>query len=62
MKFKIHFEFKASLRKFQDLNSWDATYFYRGIQNHARSRLILVDAPTQREAYATAKHLGRVTL
>jgi hypothetical protein len=27
MKFKIHFEFRASLRKFQDLNFWDATEF-----------------------------------
>jgi hypothetical protein len=26
MKFEIHFEFRASLRKFQDLNFWDATY------------------------------------
>jgi hypothetical protein len=25
MKFEIHFEFGASLRKFQDLNFWDAT-------------------------------------
>jgi hypothetical protein len=25
MKFEIHFEFRASLRKFQDLNLWDAT-------------------------------------
>jgi hypothetical protein len=25
MKFKIHFEFRASLRKFQDLNFWGAT-------------------------------------
>jgi hypothetical protein len=25
MKLEIHFEFKASLRKFQDLNFWDAT-------------------------------------
>jgi hypothetical protein len=25
MKFEIHFEFTASLRKFQDLNFWDAT-------------------------------------
>jgi hypothetical protein len=24
MKFEIHFEFRASLRKFQDLNFWDA--------------------------------------
>jgi hypothetical protein len=39
----------------------DAGIFYRGIWNHARSRLILVGAPTQREAHARAKHLGRVT-
>jgi hypothetical protein len=25
MKFEIHFEFRASLRKFQYLNFWDAT-------------------------------------
>jgi hypothetical protein len=25
MKSEIHFEFRASLRKFQDLNFWDAT-------------------------------------
>jgi hypothetical protein len=25
MKLEIHFEFRASLRKFQDLNFWDAT-------------------------------------
>jgi hypothetical protein len=25
MKFEIHFEFRANLRKFQDLNFWDAT-------------------------------------
>jgi hypothetical protein len=25
MKFEIHFEFRASLRIFQDLNFWDAT-------------------------------------
>jgi hypothetical protein len=25
MKFKIHFEFRASLIKFQNLNFWDAT-------------------------------------
>jgi hypothetical protein len=36
-------------------------YFYRGIHNRARSRLILVGAPTQREAHASAKHHGRVT-
>jgi hypothetical protein len=37
-------------------------YFYRGIQNHARSRLILVGAPTQRITHMRAKHYGRVTL
>jgi hypothetical protein len=40
----------------------DADNFYRGIRNHARFRLILIDAPTQREAHARAKNLGRVTL
>jgi hypothetical protein len=25
MKFEIHFEFRASLRKFHDLKFWDAT-------------------------------------
>ena len=25
MKFEIHFEIRASLTKFQDLNFWDAT-------------------------------------
>jgi hypothetical protein len=28
MKFEIHFEFRVSLRKFQDLNFWDATLFF----------------------------------
>jgi hypothetical protein len=32
-------------------------YFYRGIRNHARSQLILIGAPTQREAHARDKHL-----
>jgi hypothetical protein len=36
-------------------------HFYRGIRNHARSRLILVGAPTQREAHTRTKHHGRVT-
>jgi hypothetical protein len=26
MKFEIHFEFRVSLRKFQNLNFWDATF------------------------------------
>jgi hypothetical protein len=30
MKFEIHFEFRASLRKFQDLNFWDATSGHLG--------------------------------
>ena len=29
-KFKNHFEFRASLRKFQDLNFWDATAIHLG--------------------------------
>jgi hypothetical protein len=39
MKFEIHFEFRASLRKFQDLNFWDATgkLGAAGIQGFARS-------------------------
>jgi hypothetical protein len=39
----------------------DAGIFTKVIRNRARSRLILVGAPTQREAHARAKHLGRVT-
>jgi hypothetical protein len=39
----------------------DADNFYQGIRNHVRFWLILVGAPTQREAHARAKHLGRVT-
>jgi hypothetical protein len=35
-------------------------YFYQGIWNHARSRLILVGAPTQRVAQTRAKHHDRV--
>jgi hypothetical protein len=36
-------------------------YFYQGIRNHTRSRLILVGAPMQRVAHVRAKHHGRVT-
>jgi hypothetical protein len=36
----------------------DAGIFYQGIRNKARSRLILVGAPTQKEAHARAKHHG----
>ena len=39
----------------------DVGIFYQGIRNHARFQLILVGAPTQREAHARTKHLGRVT-
>jgi hypothetical protein len=39
----------------------DAGIFYQGIRNHARFQLILVGAPTQREANMRAKHLSRVT-
>jgi hypothetical protein len=28
MKFEIHFEFRVSLRKFQNLNFWDATFYH----------------------------------
>jgi hypothetical protein len=35
MKFEIHFEFRASLRKFQDLNFWDAT------MSHLRRRTLI---------------------
>jgi hypothetical protein len=46
----------------RDANSYGwCRYFYRGIRNHARSRLILVGAPTQSVAHARAKHHGRVT-
>jgi hypothetical protein len=31
MKFEIHFEFRASLRNFQDLNFWDATLRHAAI-------------------------------
>jgi uncharacterized protein (DUF2252 family) len=36
-------------------------FLLKYIRNHARSQLILVGAPTQMEAHARAKHLGRVT-
>jgi hypothetical protein len=31
MKFKIHFEFRASLGKIQDLNFWGATLLLREV-------------------------------
>jgi hypothetical protein len=36
MKFEIHFEFRASLRKFQDLNFWDATTSNRNVRYRAK--------------------------
>jgi hypothetical protein len=40
MKFEIHFEFRASLRKFQDLNFWDATIWK--LQSNSESNLSLI--------------------
>jgi hypothetical protein len=42
MKFEIHFEFRASLRKFQDLNFWDATVLseivlFKAFSQHERN-------------------------
>jgi hypothetical protein len=39
MKFEIHFEFRASLRKFQDLNFWDATPLGESCHKSYPSRL-----------------------
>jgi hypothetical protein len=39
MKFEIHFEFRASLRKFQDLNFWDATTGLSGAPPDRRQEL-----------------------
>jgi hypothetical protein len=33
MKFEIHFEFRGSLRNFQDLNFWDATLLKQPVTN-----------------------------
>jgi hypothetical protein len=49
MKFKIHFEFRASLRKFQDLNFWGATD-----PPHAR-----IAAQPGREDPSAIQHSGR---
>jgi hypothetical protein len=46
MKLEIHFEFRASLRKFQDLNFWDATGIYSpNHQNVAVGSLLSHGAP-----------------
>jgi hypothetical protein len=46
MKFEIHFEFRESLRKFQDLNFWDATlkrYFslFNGPLTHLATKALV---------------------
>jgi hypothetical protein len=41
MKFEIHFEFRASLRKFQDLNFWDAT-INEQIHKNAQATTVLL--------------------
>jgi hypothetical protein len=61
MKFEIHFEFRASLRKFQNLNFWDATFIdvrrcpavqwgvarsYRGWQGSALSPVQITTWPS----------------
>ena len=48
MKFEIHFEFRASLRKFQDLNFWDATpmqVIFRGTYWMRQWALLLKEDP-----------------
>jgi hypothetical protein len=47
MKFEIHFEFRASLRKFQDLNFWDATHAFLNPLSIISSNIIL----TTRDIY-----------
>jgi hypothetical protein len=43
MKFEIHFEFRASLRKFQGLNFWDATRARWAAADRARAGASVVD-------------------
>jgi hypothetical protein len=40
MKFEINFEFRASLRKFQDLNFWDATTVQNNVLNNYMHNLL----------------------
>jgi hypothetical protein len=58
MKFEIHFEFRASLRKFQDLNFWDATSSEAEVESEplgwARRRP-LAEARAESEPWGRAK-------
>jgi hypothetical protein len=61
MKFEIHFEFRASLRKFQNLNFWDATLGGQMLGRRRRrypslQAFINLAAPTE------AKRPARLTL
>jgi hypothetical protein len=41
MKFEFHFEFRASLKKFQDLNFWDGTSKFSHPRGDPRSALVV---------------------
>jgi hypothetical protein len=43
MKFEIHFEFRASLRKFQNLNFWDATRCQPAVYPYFSALRLLTD-------------------
>jgi hypothetical protein len=60
MKFEIHFEFRASLRKFQDLNFWDATVNQHGHGNHGGGELRSANAERRgRLGGERAEQLGK---
>jgi hypothetical protein len=50
MKLEMHFEFRASLRKFQDLNFWDATVIMRPIWSRFGLRKAKVEIDEAAEA------------
>jgi hypothetical protein len=56
MKFEIHFKFRASLRKFQDLNFWDATAYVTCTVPRGS-----IGAPPEREAEAYTVWSGHVS-